>query len=98
MTYTDLDGNPFPTFAPGGIYVASLNRGRVCYDHQGRKLKIIAQGEGSTTVRRAGQPRTIKGRTFTPPETLTIARSSVVYLTPGGAPKPAPPTPEDTDA
>lgn len=84
MTFTDHRGQAYPTFEPGGIYLGSLTRNRICYDHAGRKLKVLNVGEGSVSVRR-----------FTPPETLTLAPTSVVYLRPGGAPPGAPPTPPE---
>jgi hypothetical protein len=83
-TYTDLRGRTAPPegwYGPGHVYLGTLHRGRVCYDTEGRRMKIVRQGAGSTVVRRAGQPKTIKGRTFTPPETLTLAPSTAVRFT-----------------
>lgn len=81
MTYTDLHGNETPPAnieGEGMVYLGSLHRNRVAFDHMGRKLKVLAQNEGSVTVRRAGAPKTINGRTFTPPETITLARATIV--------------------
>ena len=81
MTYVDLHGNETPPDGiegEGMVYLGSLRRNRVVFDHAGRRMKVIAQNEGSVTVRRAGAPKTIKGRTFTPPETITLARATIV--------------------
>lgn len=43
-------------------------------------MKIVRQGEGTTVVRRAGSPRTIQGRTFTPPEVITLSNQAAVRL------------------
>ena len=85
MTFTDSRGHEYPVFEPGGIYLGSLHRGRVCFDHTGRKLKVISTGRGSVTVKRKGGDR----------ETLILAPATVVYLQPGGAPPSAPKAQEE---
>ena len=65
---------------PSAVYLGSLTRNRVAFDHRGRKVKVRSVGEGSVTITRAGRPRVIKGRAFTPRERTTLAKGSVVYL------------------
>ena len=65
---------------PDAVYLGELTRNRICFDHRGRKLKVRNVGPGSVTVTRAGQPRVVGGRTFTPKERTTLARATVVYL------------------
>lgn len=65
---------------PDAVYLGGLTRNRVAFDYRGRKLKVRYVGSGSVTVTRAGQPRVIFGRVFTPKETTTLAKGSVVYL------------------
>ena len=74
----------YPTWAPGGIYLRTLRRGRVCYDHRGTKMKILDTGGCSTTVRFSGDQKT-----------LALAPDTVVYLNQNRGPKPAPRTGEE---
>jgi hypothetical protein len=77
-TIDPADMVPESRYGPGHVYLGSLGRGRVCFDTLGRKLKVLRQSPGSTVVRRAGTPKTIKGRTFTPPETITLSAGTAV--------------------
>lgn len=65
---------------PSAVYLGSLTRNRVAFDHRGRKVKVRSVGKGSVTITRAGRPRVIKGRAFTPRERTTLSLESVVYL------------------
>jgi hypothetical protein len=65
---------------PDAVYLGELTRNRVAFDHRGRKLKVRHVGSGSVTVTRAGDPRIIKDKVFTPKERTTLARATVVYL------------------
>ena len=65
---------------PDAVYLGALTRNRICFDHQGRKMKVHHVGTSSVTVTRAGQPRVINGRAFTPRERTTLAQAAVVYL------------------
>ena len=80
--FVDYDGNDTPAFAPGCVYLGNLRRGRVCYDHRGTKLKVLARGMGSVTVRYSGgAKRVIRGRAFTAPhKPTTLARGTVVQV------------------
>lgn len=71
---------PDRIYGPGHYRLGSFHRGRVVYDTLGRRLKVLAQRDGSTLVRRAGSPKTIQGRTFTPPETITLSTGTAVRL------------------
>jgi hypothetical protein len=76
---------PGPGIAgPDHVYVGNLHRGRVAIDTLGRRLKIVSQSEGSTTVARSAPGRSFRtadgkdvairgGR-----EVLTLARGAVV--------------------
>ena len=66
---------------PDAVYLGELTRNRVAFDHRGRKLKVRHVGSGSVTITRAGQPRVVGGRAFTPKERTTLAPAAVVYLT-----------------
>lgn len=69
---------------PGHLYVGNLHRGRVAMSTTGERMKVISQGEGSTTVRitKPGTAFTRKdgsvGRIRQTTEDLTIARGTVV--------------------
>ena len=85
--YTDYLGRtePGPGIAgPDHLYVGNLHRDRVVYDTTGRRLKVVDQGEGSTTVSRQRPGRsfqTAEGKTVTiksSRETITIARGTLV--------------------
>jgi len=78
----DIDLNEKPMHDPNeqAVYLGSLRRNRVCWDWRGRKMKVRNVSVGSVTVTRAGSPRIIDDRSFTPRERITIAPSSVVYL------------------
>jgi hypothetical protein len=65
---------------PDAVYLGELTRNRVAFDHRGRKLRVRHVGPGSVTVTRAGDPRIIKDKVFTPKERTTLARATVVYL------------------
>ncbi len=79
MTFTDNHGNSEPAFAPGHVYLGNLHRNRVCWDHNGTKLKVVHQGIGSVTVKRDGHKIvTIHDRTFQPAETINLAPGTVV--------------------
>ena len=84
--FVDYDGNDTPAFAPGHAYLGNLRRGRVCYDHRGTKLKVLARGMGSVTVRYSGGARrVISGRAFTAPhKPTTLSRGTVVLVNGGG--------------
>jgi hypothetical protein len=69
---------------PGHLYVGNLHRGRVVEATTGERLKVITQGEGSTTVRvtKPGTALTRRdgsvGRIHSSTEERTIARGTVV--------------------
>ena len=65
---------------PDAVFLGELTRNRVCFDHRGRKIKVRHVGAGSVTITRAGQPRVVGGRAFTPKERTTLAKATVVYL------------------
>ena len=71
-----------PAWAPKGIFLGSLRRGRVCYDHRGTKLKVLGVGEGSVSIRRSGgTQRVILGHAFTSPHrAVSLSRETVVFL------------------
>lgn len=71
-----------PTWAPKGIFLGSLRRGRVCYDHHGTKLKVLGVGEGSVSIRRSGGiDVSINGRSFVSPnKPISVSRDTVVFL------------------
>lgn len=90
--YVDPTGRTTPpaSWGPGLAYLGNLNRGRVCTDHHGARLKVVSQNVGSTTVRRSGST----GRTFTradgsvanlgpTSEVITLARGTVVRVRAG---------------
>lgn len=73
-------------YGPGHFQIGSFHRGRVVYDTNGRRMKIESQGNGSTTVRVKGRPVTIRAgmtgsRSFTPSESITVAKTTAVRLT-----------------
>ncbi|MDH5279565.1 MAG: hypothetical protein OEW52_00280 [Thermoleophilia bacterium] len=87
--YRDHAGRTTPpsSWGPGLAYLGNLGRGRVCTDHRGARLKVLAQNVGSTTVRRSGSA----ARTFTradgsvaqlgpTSEEITLARGTVVRV------------------
>ena len=74
MTEVRFDKNP------DAVYLGELTRNRVAWDHNGKKLKVEFVGRGSVTVNRAGRPRMIKDRVFTPRERTTLSLLAVVYL------------------
>ncbi len=78
MTFTDSRGHEYPLGEPGGIYLGSLHRGRVCFDHRGTKIKVLAISQGSALVRYEADKAT------------TLSLEMVVYLAPTRAPVPAP--------
>lgn len=80
--FASIDLNEKPVFDSNesAVYAGSLKRNRVCWDYRGRKMKVRNVSVGSVTVTRAGIPRIINDRSFTPRERLTIAPTSVVYL------------------
>lgn len=69
---------------PGHLYVGNLARGRVVETTTGERMKVVTQGEGSTTVRitkpgtaftrRDGSVGQIRQST----DELTIARGTIV--------------------
>jgi len=69
-----------PGWDAEGEFLGSVRPARVFYDHNGKRHKVVSQNNGSTTVVRDGRARVIGTREFTPRETITLARSSVVYL------------------
>ena len=80
--FRDVDLNEPPSHEsdPSAVYLGSLTRNRVCWDHRGTKMKVISINTGSVTVARAGRERVINGRAFTPRQKTTLARGAVVYL------------------
>lgn len=75
--FVDTQGREAPPdgwYGPGHVYVGSLRRGRVCWLTTGRKMKVLHQGESTTTVRYSSR----RARVFTTSdgETVTIKRSS----------------------
>jgi len=74
MTEVRFDANP------DAVYLGELTRNRVAFDHNGKKIKVRSVGTGSVTITRAGQPRVVGGRAFTPKERTTLAKATVVYL------------------
>ena len=77
---TDYTEKPRHDENPDAVYLGGLTRNRVVFDHRGRKLKVRHVGVGSVTITRAGQPRIVGGRAFTPRERTTLAPCMVVYL------------------
>ena len=76
-----------PPFDPDGVFLGALRVDRICYDHAGRTLRVMSQGQGSTTVRRVVPARTyfksdgtevIIRATY---ETIALSLESVVYTT-----------------
>ena len=65
---------------PHAVYLGGLTRNRVCFDHRGTKLRVRHVGTGSVTITRAGEPRVVGDRTFTPKERTCLALGTVVYL------------------
>jgi len=85
--YRDARGRTEPAdriAGPGHLYVGNLHRGRVVMSTTGERMKVVNQGEGSTTVRvtRPGTAFTRKdgsvGRIQQATEDRTIARGTVV--------------------
>ncbi len=77
---------------PGGIYLGSLHRGRVCFDHRGTKIKVLDISQGSASVRYSGGiPKIIAGKAFkTARKATTLSLEMVVYLAKDRGPVPAP--------
>ena len=63
------------------VLIGGLTRNRVCFDHVGRKMKVLDVSLGSVRISRAGQPRRIGEKVIRSREKLTISPQSVVYLT-----------------
>ncbi len=78
MTFTDSRGHEYPLGEPGGIYLGSLHRGRVCFDHRGTKIKVLGLGPSSALVR------------YEADKAMTLSLEMVVYLSRDRGPVPAP--------
>ncbi len=70
-----------PKWEPDAVFVGSLRRGRVCYDHRGIKLKVMSVGAGSVSIRYAGGTNvSINGKSFVSPnKPVCVSRETVVF-------------------
>lgn len=85
--YRDGLGHSAPSdriAGPGHVYLGNLHRGRVAITTTGKRVKVVSQNEGSTTVR-VSKPGAVftrqdgsVGKISASSDELTIARGTIV--------------------